>query len=65
MAYILIINTTNNNIPTFYPCTPLAVTNIEHYNIDLEGKHVVFVGTGMVNLPLSLMLLNKSQYHTL
>ena len=50
----------NNDIPTFYPCTPLAVTKIfEYYDINLEGKHVVFVGTGMVNLPLSIMLLNK------
>ena len=56
----------NNDIPTFYPCTPLAVIKIfEYYDIDLEGKHIVFVGTGMVNLPLSLMLLNKKSSITL
>ena len=56
----------NNDIPTFYPCTPLAVTKIfEYYDINLEGKHVVFVGTGMVNLPLSIMLLNKKASITL
>lgn len=56
----------NNDTPTFYPCTPLAVTKIlEYYNIVLEGKHIVFVGTGMVNLPLSLMLLNKKASITL
>ena len=51
---------TNDN-PFFYPCTPLAVIKIlEYYNIELTGKHVVFVGTGMVNIPLSLMLMNKN-----
>lgn len=50
-----------NDEPFFYPCTPLAVVKIlEHYNIKLNGKHIVFVGTGMVNIPLSQMLLNKS-----
>ena len=50
----------NNEIPYFYPCTPLACTKIlEYYNIDIERKHIVFVGTGMVNLPLSIMLLHK------
>ena len=50
----------NNEIPYFYPCTPLAcITLLEYYNIDIKGKHIVFVGTGMVNLPLSIMLLHK------
>ena len=50
----------NNENPYFYPCTPLAcITLLEYYNIDIEGKHIVFVGTGMVNLPLSIMLLHK------
>jgi len=50
----------NNETPYFYPCTPLAcITLLDYYNIDIEGKHIVFVGTGMVNLPLSVMLLHK------
>ena len=50
----------NNEKPYFYPCTPLAcVKLLDEYNINLEGQHVVFVGSGMVNLPLSLMLLDK------
>lgn len=50
----------NNEEPFFYPCTPLAcVTLLDEYNIDIINKHIVFVGTGMVNLPLSLMLLHK------
>lgn len=50
----------NNEAPFFYPCTPLAcVTLLDEYNIDIINKHIVFIGTGMVNLPLSLMLLHK------
>ena len=50
----------NNEKPYFYPCTPLAcIKLLEYYNIGVERKHIVFVGTGMVNLPLSLMLLHK------
>ena len=50
----------NNEKPYFYPCTPLAcIELLDKYNINLLGKHVVFVGTGMVNLPLSIMLLKK------
>ena len=31
--------------PTFIPCTPKGIMRIlEHYNIDLSGKHVVVVG---------------------
>ena len=50
----------NNYEPYFYPCTPLSVIKLlEYYKIDVVGKNIVFVGTGMVNLPLSLMMLNK------
>ena len=49
-----------NNKPIYYPCTPLGIIKLfEYYDIDVEGKHIVFVGSGMVNLPLSVMLLNK------
>ena len=50
----------NNDEPYFYPCTPLACCKLlEYYNINIEYKTIVFVGTGMVNLPLSIMLLYK------
>jgi len=50
----------NNEEPYFYPCTPLAcIKLLEYYNIKIQGQHIVFVGTGMVNLPLSIMLLHK------
>ena len=49
-----------NKEPLYYPCTPLGIIELfNHYRIDVEKKNIVFVGTGMVNLPLSIMLLNK------
>jgi methylenetetrahydrofolate dehydrogenase (NADP+)/methenyltetrahydrofolate cyclohydrolase len=49
-----------NKKPLYYPCTPLGIIELfNHYRIDVEKKNIVFVGTGMVNLPLSIMLLNK------
>ena len=47
-----------NKEPLYYPCTPLGIIELfNHYRIDVERKNIVFVGTGMVNLPLSIMLL--------
>ena len=49
-----------NKEPLYYPCTPLGIIELfNYYKIDVEKKNIVFVGTGMVNLPLSIMLLNK------
>ena len=49
-----------NKEPLYYPCTPLGIIELfNHYRIDVEKKNIVFVGTGMVNMPLSIMLLNK------
>ena len=49
-----------NKEPLYYPCTPLAIIKLfDYYDINVEKKNIVFVGTGMVNLPLSIMLLNK------
>ena len=49
-----------NKEPLYYPCTPLGIIELfNHYRINVERKNIVFVGTGMVNLPLSIMLLNK------
>ena len=49
-----------NKEPLYYPCTPLGIIELfNHYRINIERKNIVFVGTGMVNLPLSIMLLNK------
>ena len=49
-----------NKEPLYYPCTPVGIIELfDYYNINVEKKNIVFVGTGMVNLPLSIMLLNK------
>ena len=49
-----------NKKPLYYPCTPLGIIELfNHYRINVERKNIVFVGSGMVNLPLSVMLLNK------
>jgi methylenetetrahydrofolate dehydrogenase (NADP+) / methenyltetrahydrofolate cyclohydrolase len=49
-----------NKEPVHYPCTPLGcIKLLEIYNITIEKQNIVFVGSGMVNLPLSIMLLNK------
>ena len=49
-----------NKEPIYYPCTPLGILELmNYYKINVEKKNIVFVGSGMVNLPLSVMLLNK------
>ena len=49
-----------NKEPVYYPCTPLGIIKLlDYYKINVKKKNIVFVGSGMVNLPLSVMLLNK------
>ncbi|NTU42117.1 MAG: bifunctional 5,10-methylenetetrahydrofolate dehydrogenase/5,10-methenyltetrahydrofolate cyclohydrolase [Nitrospirales bacterium] len=45
----------------FLPCTPFGVIRLlEHYNVDIRGKHAVVIGKSLaVGKPLSLMLLTK------
>lgn len=44
------------------PCTPLGImTLLEHYNVSLEGKHVVIVGrSNLVSKPLIFLCLKKN-----
>lgn len=46
---------------SFLPCTPFGVIRLlEHYNIDVSGKHTVVIGKSLaVGKPLSIMLLAK------
>lgn len=45
----------------FIPCTPLgAMTLLDHYDIDVEGKHCVVVGrSDIVGKPMAQLLINK------
>ncbi|MCL2404104.1 MAG: bifunctional methylenetetrahydrofolate dehydrogenase/methenyltetrahydrofolate cyclohydrolase FolD [Defluviitaleaceae bacterium] len=44
----------------FVPCTPEGViTMLDHYNIDIKGKHAVVVGaSNIVGKPMAMMLLH-------
>ncbi len=45
----------------FRPATPLAVLRLlDHYGVDIGGKHVVIVGRGSVGKPLALMALARN-----
>lgn len=48
--------------PINYPATPKGIMPmLEHYNIDIEGKHVVIIGrSDIVGKPLAVMMLNKN-----
>ena len=50
--------------PQFVPCTPKGVMRIfEHYNIELNGKHVVVIGrSNIVGRPLSILTSLKTNY---
>jgi len=50
--------------PTFIPCTPKGIMRIlEHYNIDLSGKHVVVVGrSNIVGRPISILTSLKGSF---
>lgn len=46
----------------FYPCTPLGIkVLLQHYKIDILGKHVVVVGrSNIVGKPLAAMLMQNA-----
>ena len=50
--------------PYYTPCTPKGVMRIiEHYNIELNGKHVVVIGrSNIVGRPLSILTSLKTNY---
>ena len=50
--------------PTIIPCTPKGIMRIlEHYNIDLSGKHVVVVGrSNIVGRPISILTSLKGSF---
>jgi len=56
-----------NNVDTLAPCTPIGVMKLlEHYKIEIEGKHVVVVGrSNLVGRPLSNLCLNNNATITL
>ena len=47
--------------PAFYPATPLGIQQLlVHYDIPVEGKHVVIVGrSNIVGKPLAMLLVQK------
>lgn len=49
------------------PCTPLGIIKLlDHYNIDLEGKHAVIVGkSNLVGKPLAILLLQRGSTVTI
>lgn len=46
----------------FLPCTPAGVMEIlDHYDIDVMGKHCVIIGrSNIVGKPMTMLMLNKS-----
>ena len=54
--------TLNNFENTCTPCTPTGCLEmLNHYDIELEGKHVVVIGRSrIVGIPISLLLLHKN-----
>jgi len=48
--------------PYFYPVTPQGILLLlDHYNIELEGKHVVIIGrSNIVGKPMAQMLLQRN-----
>ena len=51
----------NGEIPTPLPCTPKGCIDLmDHYGLDLNGKHVVVVGRGVtIGRPIGLLLTRK------
>ena len=49
--------------PRFIPCTPKGIMfMLKHFNVDLNGKHVVVVGrSNIVGTPVSIMLSRKAK----
>ncbi len=56
-----------HNVESLIPCTPLGIINLlEHYKIDIEGRHVVIVGrSDLVGKPLAALMTNKNATVTL
>ncbi len=50
--------------PTFIPCTPKGIMRIlEHYDVDLSGKHTVIIGrSNIVGRPISILTSLKKKY---
>jgi len=50
--------------PKFIPCTPKGIMRIlEHYNVDLSGKHTVIIGrSNIVGRPISILTSLKNKY---
>ncbi|MGV7220489.1 MAG: bifunctional methylenetetrahydrofolate dehydrogenase/methenyltetrahydrofolate cyclohydrolase FolD [Nitrospinales bacterium] len=48
--------------PTLAPCTPAGIIELlDHYKIEIEGKHAVVLGrSNIVGKPLALMLLQRN-----
>jgi methylenetetrahydrofolate dehydrogenase (NADP+)/methenyltetrahydrofolate cyclohydrolase len=51
-----------NSHPTFEPCTPAGVIALlDHYGIELKGKHCVVVGrSNIVGKPMATLLLHRN-----
>ncbi|MGM8214076.1 bifunctional methylenetetrahydrofolate dehydrogenase/methenyltetrahydrofolate cyclohydrolase FolD [Bacillaceae bacterium W0354] len=47
---------------TLYPCTPFGIVKLlEHYQVEVEGKHVVIVGrSNIVGKPVGQLMLNQN-----
>lgn len=56
-----IVEAYKGETPFFTPCTPKGILELfDHYNINVEGKHVVVIGRSLiVGRPLSLLLQNR------
>jgi methylenetetrahydrofolate dehydrogenase (NADP+)/methenyltetrahydrofolate cyclohydrolase len=48
----------------FVPCTPLGVTKLlEHYKIEVEGKHAVIIGRShLVGKPMAMLFMQKAKH---
>jgi methenyltetrahydrofolate cyclohydrolase (EC 3.5.4.9)/5,10-methylenetetrahydrofolate dehydrogenase (NADP+) (EC 1.5.1.5) len=51
-------------LPAYLPATPSGILQIlEHYHIDIQGKHCVIVGrSNIVGTPISILLSRKNRY---
>lgn len=56
-----LVATVNGEITTPLPCTPKGCIDLlDHYGLDLNGKHVVVVGRGVtIGRPIGLLLTRK------
>lgn len=51
-------------LETFIPATPYGIMlMLEHYNLDLKGKHAIVIGrSNIVGRPMSILLSSNSKY---